>query len=145
MLNLKVNWSQSKLDKGEKLTKDRLRRVLKRAMTTMEELAINNAPFDRGNLSLNISLFPQVLSNNYVLTSNMPYSEAIEYGTRPFYAPIDPLKGWASRKLGNENLGYAIQKKIAKYGITAQPFMRPALYQVRDFWLPIYIQEAMLD
>ena len=38
------------------------------------------------------------------------------YGTRPHWAPIEPLKEWARVKLGDEGAAYAIQKSIARYG-----------------------------
>ncbi len=38
------------------------------------------------------------------------------YGTRPHWAPIEPLKEWARWKLGDENLGYAVQFNIAQFG-----------------------------
>ena len=75
---------------------------------------------------------------NGLLISN----SAMEYGSRPFYAPIQPLKEWARRKLGDENIAYAVQAKIAKVGITASPFFRPALSQVQTYWLPQYMTES---
>lgn len=53
------------------------------------------------------------------------YAPDIEYGTRPHKPPIGPLKIWAAKKLGNENLAFAIAKKIAKKGTKAQkPFKK---------------------
>ena len=78
----------------DKKNSDALRRVLMRSMFKMEELAINNAPVDRGHLRNNITLFPHILANKYILESKASYSAAIEYGTRPFYAPIKPLSDW---------------------------------------------------
>lgn len=138
---LKFNINLKGLDKGEKVTKDKSKRVLMKAMFKMEEIAIQNAPVDRGFLKQNITLFPQILAEKYVLTSRAPYSAAMEYGTKPFYAPIDPLEGWAKRVLGDESAAYAIRAKIAKVGIRAQPFMRPALHQVQNFWLDQYKKE----
>lgn len=48
-----------------------------------------------------------------------------EEGTAPFWPPIEPLLGWADRVLGDEGAAYAIQQKIAKYGISPQPFAEP--------------------
>jgi len=134
MLKLKLNLKG--LEKGQKLTIDKAKRVLMKSMFKMEELAIQNCPTDRGYMRQNITVFPKILSDKYVLTSKAEYSEAIEYGTKPFYAPIEPLKGWARRVLGDEGAAYAVRAKIAKFGITAQPFMRPAFFEVENFWLP---------
>ena len=46
------------LDKGKKLTNDKLRKVLMKSMFKMEELAINNAPHDQGELRQKITLYP---------------------------------------------------------------------------------------
>lgn len=125
----------------KKLSEEKLTRVLMKSMFKMEELAVHFAPVDTSELVQKITLFPQILAKVYILSSKAKQSEAMEYGTRPFYAPIEPLKKWAGRKLGDESIGYAIQKKIAKVGITAQPFMRPSLFQVKTFWLPKFAAE----
>jgi len=136
MLKLKI---ESKgFDKSKKEVMEKLQRVLMKSMFKMEELAIQKAPVDTGFLRQNITLFPHILSNKYVLTSNAEYSAAMEYGTRPFYAPVSKLSKWAGRKFGDADAGFAIQNKIAKYGITAQPFMRPAFYEVMTFWQDKY-------
>lgn len=138
---LKFNLSLKGLDKGQKLTEEQARRILMKCMFKMEELAIKNAPVNQGTLRMQISIFPQILSNKYILTSWAKYSEAMEYGTRPYWAPIAPLKEWAEQKLGDENIGYAVQAKIAKYGIRAHPYMRPSLIEVQQYWLQKYINE----
>ena len=138
MLKLEIDF---KLDIDDQEIVDKMKRVLMKSMFKMEELVIKNAPFDRGFLRQNITLFPEILSDKYVLTSKAPYSAAMEYGTRPFYAPIEPLKGWAHRKLGDESLGWAIRGKIAAVGITAQPYMRPSLIEVESFWVGKFFLE----
>ena len=138
---IKWNIQIKGLEKGKKLTLEGLRRVLQKSMFKMEELAINNAPVDQNEIRQGISVFPEILSNKYVLKSTAGHSAAMEYGTRPFYAPIDPLKSWAARKLGDENLAYPVRAKIAKLGITAQPFMRPALSQVKNYWFDVFLEQ----
>lgn len=44
------------------------------------------------------------------------YVNYVEHGTPPHWAPIDPLKLWATRVLGNERIGYAVQRAIAARG-----------------------------
>ena len=38
------------------------------------------------------------------------------YGTRPHWAPIEPLKEWARWKLGDEGAAYAVRFNIAQFG-----------------------------
>jgi len=123
------------LDKFNKISDETYEKILMKSMFKMEELAVDKAPVSDGYLRLNITLFPQVLSKQYMLISKASYSVAMEYGTRPYYAPIKPLKEWAAKKLGDEELGWAVRAKIAKFGVTAHPFMRPAFYQVSDYWV----------
>jgi hypothetical protein len=88
-----------------------------------------------------------------------PYAAAIEYGSDPHMPPVEPLKGWAHRKLGlpydagsslkwnpdntlsikrNKNKGptaddaaWAIAMTIKKEGTEPKPFLRPAVDSVR--------------
>lgn len=120
------------------LAEDALRRVLRSSMLTMQELAIQYAPQDQGQLRAQIDVFPDILADEYTLTSRAPYSEAMEYGTRPFWAPIKPLLEWSKRQLGDESAAYAVQAKIAKVGIRAHPYMRPAYHQVQNYWVSYY-------
>jgi hypothetical protein len=82
------------------------------------------------------------------------YGPYVEYGTKPHWAPIQPLLDWVQRRglgieyntarLGRDgkmkatrnkakteaaqrSLAYAIQRKIARYGTEAKPFMASAV------------------
>lgn len=117
--------------------------ILSRTMNEMRNEAIiqANQNSDTGELSSKIQL--KVVSDEEIrLQSLAQHSSAMEYGTVPFWAPVQPLKDWAKRKLGDENIGYAVQKKIAKEGITAHPFFRPAQDITMSVHLPIIIQEV---
>ena len=134
------------IDKGKRLTIDMARRVLFKSMFKMEELAIQKAPFDRGFLRQNITLFPEILADKYVLSSNAPYSADLEYGNNPRDVKLKPLIEWIERKgirSGKNAIGFAkyVQNKIKTEGVNAQPFMRPAFYEVVNFWQDIYKEE----
>ena len=138
---LKLNLNLKGLEKGQKLTIDNAKKVLMKSMFKMEELAIEKAPFDRGYLRENITVFPEVLADKYVLTSKAGYSEDLEYGNTPRDVKIDVLEAWVERKgirTGENVFAFAkyVQEKIKMKGVNAQPFMRPALYEVENFWLP---------
>ena len=140
---LKLSIKRKGFDEGRRRAKDDMKKVLMLSMFKMEELAIRYAPVDRGLLRNQITVFPQILANKYILTSHAPYSAAMEYGTRPgHHAPIKPLMEWAGRKLGDSSLGYAIQAKIFAEGITAHPFIRPAMNQVKNFWIERFKKEV---
>lgn len=131
------------LDKGKIETKKRLMKLLFKSMLKMEEIAQFKAPVDIGLLRQMINVEPLALSTEYKLTAGALYSAAMEFGTRPHWVPITPLKEWAKRKIGDEDIAYAIRAKIAKDGVTAHPFMRPALFEVQTVWFPIFKRGIM--
>lgn len=69
----------------------------------------------------------RVSETEWVCISTAPWSVALEEGSRPHFPPIEPLKKWARLRLGDEQIAYAVQRKIAKEGTRAQPFMGPAM------------------
>jgi hypothetical protein len=76
-----------------------------------------------------------------------PYAPYVEYGTAPHYPPIEPLKRWASRVLGDESIAYALQKKIGEEGTEPQPFVRPGIEamkrRLRREGISPYIEEEL--
>lgn len=129
---------------AENHTIDQAKKVLWLSMHKMEELAKRFAPVDTGLLRRSINLHPITEgSKEYLLADGVFYGEYMEYGTSPHYVPIDPLKGWSRRVLGDESLAYAVRNKIAKEGTEAHPFFRPALLEVQTVWLQIYWARVM--
>ncbi|HAG52464.1 MAG TPA: hypothetical protein DCL21_01620 [Alphaproteobacteria bacterium] len=127
----------------EEITPKIAREIFSKSMTVMRNEAITQANnfSDTGEITSKIQL--KVLSVDSInLISGANHSAPMEYGTQPHWAPIDPLKKWASRKLGDEKIGYAVQKKIAKEGTQAKPYMRSALDITTQTHLPIIIQEV---
>lgn len=71
------------------------------------------------------------------LESRAPHAAFIEFGTKPHWAPLAPLKAWAERKLrakfrpkdraaAADRLAYAVQRKIAERGTEGRFFFRRA-------------------
>ncbi len=65
------------------------------------------------------------------VTSNLPYAQWVELGSEPHWVPIDPLKLWAKRKLGDESLAYAVQRAIARRGTKGHFMFREGFKEVR--------------
>ena len=57
------------------------------------------------------------------------YGESLEFGTGPHNVPVEELKGWARRKLGDENLAFAVANSIRKRGTRPYPFIRTTYHQ----------------
>lgn len=81
------------------------------------------------------------------------YAQAVEFGSRPHWAPIQPLIEWVrvkglagtyntgtGRRIGGKRrkdredraLAYAIQRKIAQVGTQAHPFFHPAIDSIKQ-------------
>ncbi len=138
------------LDKGERLTKDKAKHILFKSMFKMEELAIGKAPFDTGHLRQNITLFPQILAEKYVLTSGAEYSEDLEFGNSPRVVKFDDILEWIKRKgiRNDDSSAWAfaayVKKKIKEEGVNAQPFFRVALSETKEIWYPQFAKEEFL-
>jgi hypothetical protein len=72
---------------------------------------------------------PKALSDGSVVWGyNAPYAEDVEEGTPPHWIEdIEPLKGWARRVLGDEQLAYPVRRSIAKFGTKPQPYAEPGV------------------
>jgi len=70
--------------------------------------------------------------------SDTDYGVYVEFGTRPHFPPLEPIKDWARRVIGDEGVAFPIARKISREGTEAQPFLRPALdefqSQMARFW-----------
>ena len=95
------------------------------------------APVHTGRLRNSITILERK-KGKIVVGVNAKYAAALQFGTDPFWPPIEPLKDWARKKLGAEGLAYYVQKKIAgkiedkEGGITKNPFVTRAIDRLRQ-------------
>lgn len=61
------------------------------------------------------------------------YARYVEDGTRAHWAPIEPLKLWARRVLGDEQAAWAVQRKIAEEGTDPQPYVKRGVQAMRTY------------
>ena len=91
-------------------------------------------PQDRGTL-LQSGFQPEFRGDSIVWGYTGPQAAPMEYGTDPYYPPVEPLLEWSRRVTGDEGLGwYVARKKIPKEGIDAQPYLRPSA-EIAEQWL----------
>lgn len=97
-------------------------------------------PVDRGAAGLQGSGFvPEFRGNEIVWGYTAAHAEPMEFGTRPFWPPTQPLVEWGERVAGDPSVGFYAQWKIAQEGITAQPYLNPGAeeqqrwYRENDF------------
>ena len=89
--------------------------------------AMEEVPEDRGDLRRSMAQFvPEVRDGGVVWgVGGQPHALPMEYGTDPFWPPIQPLIEWARRQGEDAGLAYYVQWKIAQEGIDEQPYLRP--------------------
>ena len=135
-MNIKFNL---KTDLNKERTLEKTKSVLFRCMLKMQELATINCPVDTGRLSWGIKIFPTSIGfSKYLLYDNVEYAEAIEFGTDPHVINIKNKK-----VLANKKKGQIFGKQVQHPGTEAQPFMRPALDQVKRIWVPRYFDQVL--
>ena len=128
----------AKFNINEKLINDRTKIVLFKAMLKMQRIAKRLVPRDTGNLQRSIILMPLTVGSDlYVLSTNVKYAAAIEFGTEPYVIKIKNKKVLADRKKG-----IIFGKKVQHPGTEAQPFFRPALFQVKNKDIKIIFKDT---
>lgn len=124
MLSARVRTKRT-TDLGPKVS-----RAVKRAMRDAADegfaVSQDEVPKDRGAAGLMGSgVPPEWVGDTLIWGYTARHSEPVEEGTVPHYPPIEPLKGWARRVLGDEGAAYAVQETIGQEGTDAHPYVRP--------------------
>lgn len=99
---------------------------------TVEEIdrAEPDPAVDRGQLRDSVGT--RSTPGGAVVEVKAPHAPMIEYGTRPFFPPIEPLARWAMRKgLADDEeeaqgIAFAIAKKISQTGIFPRGYFHKA-------------------
>lgn len=74
---------------------------------------------------------PEWIDGSVVWGYAADYAQYVERGTRPHWPPVDALRGWARRVLGDESAAYAVAAKIAQEGTDPAPFVKPGIDAMR--------------
>lgn len=70
--------------------------------------------------AIRYELVPETLEA--LVIPDVPYAAPVEYGSKPHWAPIEPLKAWAALKGMNP---YALRWSIAQKGTKPHPYVEP--------------------
>ena len=135
-----------KFSVNSKIKKDeidqKLKRILFRCMLKMHQLAVQKVPVDTGRLKGSLMIYPSGAGySEYKLFDGVEYGAHVEFGTSPHHVSAKNLTKWSGRKLGDASLAYAVANKISKFGTNAQPFMRPALSQVKEIYSKAFFRQ----
>jgi len=74
-----------------------------------------------------------------IVEANADYASFLEFGTRPHFPPVDALRDWCAKFLGDEGLAFVVARAISRRGTLARPFMGPALLAN----MPVFHQAIM--
>lgn len=103
-----------------------------------------NVPSDTGNLR-RTAFPPERREDGVVWGYTAPYAKPQEFGTDPYYPPLQPLLEWSERVTGDKGLGfYVAREKIPEEGIEAKHFARDGRERQRR-WLASHSLGEFLD
>jgi hypothetical protein len=99
-------------------------------------------PQDRGTL-LQSGFAPEETSDGAIRWGyRANHAAPMEFGTEPYYPPLQPLLEWSERVTGSKGLGfYVARQKIPTEGIDAQPYVRPAAEKQEQWYEANDVQE----
>ena len=105
-------------------------KAMREAAIHIQSLAKEKAPVWRGMLRVSIVQTVKTEDNKLVaeVGSGLPYASAVEFGRKiGWFPPLNDLKVWARRKLGDERLAYPVARAIKRRGYREQPYLEPAI------------------
>jgi len=111
-------------------------KVLREAAFAVEAKAKRKAPKDTGRLQSSIGSAVNTKKIEAYVGTNLKYAPYQEFGTKPHFVPAKYMKSWLKRHGFPENTGGIIVSG------KAQPFLRPAWKESKDFILRI-IKEGL--
>lgn len=123
-LSVEIEHETSK-DAGQALKNAQRKRLRDSAQVGLS-IAVERAPEDRGKLKQG-QIDPEWRSDGSLVWGfgGVPYIRAQEFGTQPFYPPLEPLLEWSERVTGEKGLGYYVARvKLPEEGIEEKRFTR---------------------
>lgn len=85
---------------------------------------------DTGDLRFS-GVAPEWTGEAVVWGYTAPHADDVERGTPPHHVPVEDLRTWARRVLGNEDLAGPVSDKIAEEGTDPQPFVEPGVTRMQ--------------
>ncbi len=111
------------------------------------EASQRDVPHGADSFLANSGFVPEWRDNELVWGYTADYAKFVEEGTAPHFPPIEPLKKWARRVLGDEGAAYAVQKKIGEKGTEPKKFVHEGAQAQRRYatklGLDTYIQREI--
>ena len=109
--------------------------------------AAENAPVDTGQLRSSLEGAVEQIGETVfriVVGSNLDQAGPMEFGTEAgHFPPVDELRDWARRVLGDESAAYPVARSIAETGLEARRYLRDS-FEDLEFALNRVV-EAVVD
>lgn len=121
--------TQKLLDRIPKRLGLALLKAMRESAVLIQSLAKAKAPVFRGLLRVSIVQNVREEGNRIVgeVGSALPYAQVVEFGrNQGWFPPLENLRLWARRKLGDDRLAFPIARAIKRRGFKAQPYLGPA-------------------
>jgi hypothetical protein len=98
------------------------------------EAARELAPEASGTLRsmLGTAVQPNGIGTQVSIFADVPYGEAVEFGSAPHQPPIGPLVAWVGQRLGvtgpaGVSLAHRIAQRVAQRGTAPRPYLLPGI------------------
>ncbi len=107
--------------------------------------AMTHAAVDTGSLARSVEASD--LPRGGVISVDAPHAAAMEFGTRPFYPPLQPLVDWAQRKFGvgeeeAKGIAFAVREHIATWGMEPRHYLKRSMGRIRKI-VPIEVESEL--
>jgi len=108
--------------------------AMKKAAGLVLRESRKNAPVNRGLLRSSLAMEVRATAREVqgVVGSPVKYAPHMEYGTKPFTPPLQPLVRWVELKFGKRGqdailVAKGVQRKIARRGLKPRRYLRSAV------------------
>ena len=146
-MSFRRSWQGSLADDALDTVERTLRRAgMKRGERYISKVIDHKGISDQGDLkgSINTKINREPGRVSLEVGPDAKHAPFVQFGTRPHWAPIAPLRAWARRKLGDASAGYAVQKKIAREGTDPQDFLTGPGRKLSDE-VPALLEDDIAD
>lgn len=88
------------------------------------------------------------IDNGFEVAVLADYAPAVEWGSKPHYPPVAPIRIWCARKLGDEGATWRVIHKIATKGIKPTPVFAKSFAKIEKFFLKrfnVYFNKLVVE
>ena len=118
-INFLVKHFPAQMGKANLETAEEVRDIARRNIQSLEAV-------DTGDLHDSIGIASKDQGLRAAVGSTAHYAPYIEFGTRPHFPPLAPIRAWCERRGLPASAAFPIARKISILGTPERPFLYPA-------------------